>query len=162
MSEGLLVLLLVVGFVLLPVWALVDLARSAPGWSWRESLAAGVIIVGGPLGAALFLVLNRSGAARPGPSRPEPHPMLRHLEDLYAPYDPAVGRDYDPVELVRWVLARLNDEWAGRALTWLEQGAPVAPVTAELRSVADEPRRPQTHRLRALALLVSVSTASES
>lgn len=156
-ADGLGVLVVLAVAVGLPVLAIADLARTSERWTWRETLATALIVAGGPFAAVVFLVVNRfvsRAPRRPGP----PHPLLRHVEDLYAPWRPDAGRDYDPVELVRWALSDLKDEWAARALGWLEQGAPVDPVRPELRALAAESRRPHELRARARSLLAGSAT----
>src|SRR5690606_30920980 len=79
------------------------------------------------------------------------HPMLQHLVDLEADYDPARLRTYDARELIRYALST-SDYWARLALCWLDQGTPAGGLEDALLELESEPQRPQALRHHARRL----------
>ena len=159
LGEVALTLLLGGGYLLLPAIAVVSIATEPGRWSWRKTLAIAVVIVSGPIGAAVFLIAQRlSGPRRPrvraaAPRAAPPSPLLPYVDDLREPYDLSRRRDYEPAELVGWALTSLKDEWADRALSWVEQGVAPETVRRELAELAVEPHRAPALRQRAARLL---------
>jgi hypothetical protein len=55
-------------------------------------------------------------------------------------------------DLLGFALTWPTGYWPGLALTWIEDGYPLAPVQDAVAAVRDDPRRPQPLRHRALRL----------
>jgi hypothetical protein len=105
-----------------------------PGGSWQ--IVAGEQVRGPAGGADLMMLL---------PLLERPYQQLAELTEASCP-----GRLWD--ELLRFALDWPTEYWPGLAVTWVEDGYPLAPVRDALAVVEGDPRRSQPLRHRALRL----------
>ena len=82
----------------------------------------------------------------------EPHPLIQYLVRLEEPYFPELDDAMPTTEVVRWALG-LNDYWAERAVTWIEQGVQPDSMQTELKNLVDNRKGPQQLRHRAMRFI---------